>query len=241
MRSAILLLTLCLTRAVNAQEAEPTPTPSPPTARFEPVPAAEAAPVADDSRFQPPTVPRPEEWRPISNSTDYGGGFERPWPAEPEVERRWYGWQTLVSDAISVVLLAAAVDSGGDEDGVQGGLAGIGILGYAVGAPLVHAGHGHAGKALGSVSLRIVAPIAGAFVGFGMADCDGYDQESYCGLDAAAEGFLLGALAAVVIDAGVIANEDVRPPLRRVETGLRLVPDVRVANDRAQVSLAGRF
>jgi hypothetical protein len=117
----------------------------------------------------------------------------------------------------------------------------VGVLGYALGAPLVHVGHGHAGKALASVSMRIVAPIAGAFVGFGMADCDGHDAESYCDLDAAAEGFLLGALAAVVIDATVIANEDVRPSPPRVETGFRLVPDVRVRNDRAQVSLAGTF
>jgi hypothetical protein len=240
MRISLLLVVLCLTRPVNAQEADPTPASSPPTAKFELPPPEAEAPVADDSRSEPPTVPPPEEWHPISNTTDYRGGFDRPWTSEqPTLERRWYGWQTLATDAISFGVLATAADS--RDSGPQ---VAIGLLGYALGGPVIHAAHGHVGKAFGSLGLRVGAPVVGAVTGFAMEDCEHSDdgEMDFCGLQGAGIGLVIGAASAVILDATVIANDDAEPDApSQPERGVQLRPDVRIAKDRAQVSLTGSF
>jgi hypothetical protein len=225
MRGALLLVIVTLARSVSAQEALP--------------PEEEAGPVADDSRSEPHTVPNEQERVPISSSTDYGGGFDPPWTEEPMVERSWYGWQTLLSDAVSVGLMVSAANGHADERGS------VGAFGYALGGPIIHLAHGHAGKAGGSLGLRLGAPVVGVLIGFGIDDCErtnGHREDEWCGFEGAIGGFIVGIALAVLVDAAVIANEDVEAGVpHRAETGVRLRPDIRVANNRAQLSLAGSF
>ncbi len=214
---------------------------TPPTARFEdsgPEPE-QAEAVAEDSRSEADAVatddtfvPRQDEWVPLSNSTDYRAALDRPWPPDDsgEPERRWYGWQTLLVDALSIGFAVATAGRGGEL--------GLGV--YVFGAPVVHAAHGHPGKALGSFGLRLGAPFVGAFIGSSGADCSGPDREDFCGLGEALEGALIGASFAIAVDAIVIANEDVekKPPTER---GVQLSPSVSVTRDRRMLLLGGSF
>ena len=105
----------------------------------------------------------------------------------PAAMRVWYGGQTLFADLASfgaVALGASIAHSAAVSAGVIGGL---GIVGYAVGGPIVHARRDHTGKALGSAALRLTLPVTGALVGsaifnaqFGRATCNPVD----CGLRA---------------------------------------------------------
>ncbi len=67
-----------------------------------------------------------------------------------EPQRRWYGWQTLLSDGASI---AIAVIAGSVETAELLPVAGVGIL---LGAPIVHWAHSHVGKGFTSLGLRAV-------------------------------------------------------------------------------------
>ncbi len=73
--------------------------------------------------------------------------------------RRWYGWQTLVTDGAGVVLIAASsVPEGHHSYRVASGLVGAGLTTLVLGAPVVHAAHGRWGAAAGSLALRTLLP-----------------------------------------------------------------------------------
>jgi len=190
--------------------------------------------VVDDSR-DPDTVanetsdPR-GEWQPLSNSTDYGGGFDPPWieDVEEPSQRRWYGWQTLLVDALSV----SAVVIGAENDNSK--LAVAGVFGYVFGGAVVHGAHEHTGRALTSFGLRLGAPIVGGIVGSRVGHCASDDLE--CQVSGSATGVLIGAGAAVLIDAFVLANEDEVP-----SSAPRIVPSAELTRDRALFTLGGVF
>lgn len=227
------LISVTATKALAVEAATPT---SPPTAAFELVPpdAERGSPVVEERPVEQPTP-----WVPLPNSTDYRGGFHRPWTPPPTVERRWYGWQTLLSDAASIGLFVSGVNDDGRGDIRPA----IGLFGYALAPPIIHAAHGHALKAFGSLGLRLGAPVVGAVVGFAMAGCeesdDHYDDSDWCGASGAIGGFMVGTAGAMLFDAVVIANEDVVPERPRERVEFR--PDVSIGPGRAQVSLAGAF
>lgn len=82
---------------------------------------------------------------------------------EPPLVRRWYGWQTLVTDGVAVGLFAFAKAAGDNSAAVVVG--GLGALGaYVLGAPLVHVGHRRYGVAFGDLGIRIAAPVLFALV-----------------------------------------------------------------------------
>jgi hypothetical protein len=86
-------------------------------------------------------------------------------PSPPPV---WYGWQILVSDAVTAGTWIAA-DATGSRI-----LAGVGAATYLVAPPIIHDRHGDFGKVLGSFGLRLGAPLVGALAGLGLASifCD---------------------------------------------------------------------
>jgi hypothetical protein len=128
-----------------------------------------------------------------------------PPPPNAKPERRWYGWQTLLADAASITLVAVG---GAREDA---GVAGIGTLGYFLGAPTVHWAHGHAGKGFASFGLR-AAPIVLVVSGIGLFADGGLDSGSGTfGIALVAIGGL-AAVAAPLADTLAIAREDVDPP-----------------------------
>ena len=118
--------------------------------------------------------------------------------------RRWYGWQTLLVDAVPLVGLlgVAAANRSGDE-GAQLAVAFSAV--YFVGGPIVHMGHGQFGKAALSLGVRSAGPLlilAGGQDGFQHGNSFGDVL------------IVIGALAipaAITIDAAAIAREDVPP------------------------------
>jgi hypothetical protein len=126
-----------------------------------------------------------------------------PLPTREEAARdarrtHWYGWQTLLVDAGSVVLLFV-------------GAAQAGIVGYIAGPPVVHAVHGQAGAAVGSGLLRLTLPVALAMVGLELASQVNSGGNT---LGNAFFGFFGGAFVGVVaastIDASLLAWEPQR-------------------------------
>jgi hypothetical protein len=143
-------------------------------------------------------------------ATTLGGASAARAPTEADLaradagvtRRHWYGWQTLVVDAIPALGLigVAANQRSSDTDGIVIAL----VTTYFLGGPIVHAAHGHVGKALLSVGIRSLGPLlilAGA-------DADNG------GNGAGAPLIVLGVLAipaAIAIDSAAIAREDVTP------------------------------
>lgn len=75
---------------------------------------------------------------------------ERPLPEwEPEPARAWYGWQTLLVDALSIgtAALSAATT-------LEGFILGVGML--VIGSPIVHFAHLNVAQGLASVGMRLV-------------------------------------------------------------------------------------
>lgn len=118
------------------------------------------------------------------------------WLAAPQSARadRWYGWQTLSTDAFAYAELMVAVKRKSLLD------AGIAVVTYVVAPPVVHLAHGEYARAGWSLGRRIALPLAGGAIGYVVLlpfDCD--DCEKLSG----PLGFLGGILANTVIDAVV--------------------------------------
>ncbi len=138
-------------------------------------------------------------------------------------------------DGASLAQLVAA------ENGRDRTLSITGVLTYGFGAPAVHAAHGHAGKALGSLGLRLGLPIGFAMIGGTIAGGCSASSEGCNSLTAAAVGLFLGMGAAIALDSAVLAREDVPREPRKIETGLRLAPSVTLGRDRLGAGVAGSF
>lgn len=129
----------------------------------------------------------------------------------PATATRWYGWQIILADAATVGLSLATKDGH------------VAAVGYVGAAPLVHLAHLQVGRAGISLALRVVAPLAGAALGYGLlsgVDCRQgslSSPSSACTAWGAATaiGAISGILAASVIDAALLAREDVPVDARR--------------------------
>jgi hypothetical protein len=174
-----------------------------------------------------------------------------PPPQAPAPDRHWYGWETLAVDGATLVI-GGSVSFAGLASSAYGGssvglVTGASILagGYGLGGPLVHAAHGHWGKAAGSLGTRIGAPLVFALLGRATTPTD--CQQGSCGVrtDRPMEsGAILGIISAIVLDAAVFANEDVEPGAKRAaarSSGLELAPSVNVGRDRGMVGVEGVF
>jgi hypothetical protein len=157
-------------------------------------------------------------------------------PIEPKVlapqdtETHWYGWQTLLTDAGS---FGAALLT-------QNAYALAAV--YVLGAPVVHAAHGRAGAAVGSLALRVALPIAGIYLGAAAANCSAqfHHEDDQCGLTESVIGFGLGMLAASVIDATALSWETVEK--KTPTPSFSIAPSVApIPGGGSMWSLAGTF
>ncbi len=155
----------------------------------------------------PSPAPAPTRTTDPSDGSDEVGSPTR----ASTTETSWYGWQTLLLDTTSVLVIAASGGPGGLDS--AGRTLGLGALVF--GAPIIHAAHGNWGIAAGSLfGLRIGMPIGLGALGalyFERPDCD------FCALGGFVIGAALGGVTAVIADAAIATEE--RPAERRVARG----------------------
>jgi len=192
-----------------------------------------------------PTVPAPtvsarglspqapaSTWTTIGDDELAAEPRERPAPPKPKPPpEHWYGWQLLLSDAASLAFYSSSVrfDAGGIGS----------VVGFVAVPPVIHLLHGQGGHAALSAGLRLGLPVLGA-VAFGYTTCGKSSSDSDpltpCELGLWVIGAGLGVLGAIGVDA-VNATEPIEPEA----TGLRLVPQLAIADHRSTFGLAGSF
>ena len=158
--------------------------------------------------------------------------------ADEDVVEDSYRYQVIVSDAasISVALVGAAV--GGDGGDIRPWLVASAVT-YTLGAPTIHGVHGNLAHAGISLGVRVSLPLLGMGIGSLAAgnECDG--SPSPCnelGSEKVGYGIAIGVLAAMVIDAGVIAR-----PIRRSLATPAVTPTMSTTPGGATFGLAGAF
>ena len=117
--------------------------------------------------------------------------------------RHWYGWQTLIVDGMSILVVPVVAAKADSSAGT-----GLAVGGYFLGGPIVHWAHGQVGKGFGSLGLRVGLPVAGALGGM-LAARAASDCISYCSVAFGLIGGAFGVAAALVIDPAVLAYERV--------------------------------
>jgi len=129
----------------------------------------------------------------------------------PLFERRevdvHYGWQTLSFDGAALVMgLMEPTSSGASFLGP------IALGTYLLGGPAVHLYHGHLDRAAGSLGLRAAMPVAGAFIGFAVADAinsSNFPRDPWDNMGGILIGMVTGVAGASFLDAFVLAQEKV--------------------------------
>jgi hypothetical protein len=86
----------------------------------------------------------------------------------------------------------------------------VSIGSYSLVPPLIHLAHGHPGKALGSLGLRVGLPAGGGWIGFliGLVAGGGGLGGLFAGVVAFTIGAIGGGVAAQVVDAAVLAYDE---------------------------------
>jgi len=224
----------------------------------EPVPTSEPAPVVPAPALAPSNLP-PAPPAPPSAGVP-GDTLSGPAPAKAEVitarpavdapsddpqdlddgvddaheRRRWYGWQTLVADGISVSsVLLGAQRSSADSEGQT--FFWLGLLGYEVAPGIVHFVHRNPGRGFASMGIRLGLPLAGVFIGASLAsNCN----RNLCEADGAGIGALLGMAGAIAIDAAVFSYDDAR---RSPGPRAGLVPLLALTPQQALIGVGGQL
>jgi hypothetical protein len=193
----------------------------------------------------------------FTTSVAWGAPPESPSPAPPanvrETRMVGYGWSIVAMDAAALALegaaIAIAVSDKPDDKTPATMLALTGLSVYLFGPMYLHLVRGNPRNALWSVGLRFGAPlvIGGSFALASAAGCHdpapdpNYPDESWCqcGCTNVMMGLLgaaLGIVAAMAIDAGVVARE----PARR-ERAWNLAPSFDPRTRAAGLSLTGAW
>jgi hypothetical protein len=157
--------------------------------------------------------------------------------AAPNATTSSYGWQILVVDVASGGMLTLGAEAG------SSGAALLGVGGYLVGAPLVHASHGNGARALASATLRLGGPFALGLAGFavGQAICSEESKnhpDVTCPQVASFFGVLGGMVVASLVDAIFIAREPAKRPTSQM---VHVAPSVALARSGAHFGLLGEF
>jgi hypothetical protein len=147
----------------------------------------------------------------------------------------WYGSRLMLADGASLALgFAGAVTS-------TGPVALTGLGGMVLGAPVVHLVEGQRGRALGSLGLRLVLPIAGGALAAWSEERGNKGGECNCmgGALAFVGGMALGMGVAMVVDAAFLGWR--YQPATTRQTSVSVIPSFALAPGGGSVGLAGRF
>ena len=143
---------------------------------------------------------------------------------------KWYGWQIAAFDlpvtALQGVTFHAAYL-----------VYGLTYPALWVGAPIIHLDHGNVGRAAISLVLHVGLPFLGAELGCSAGGRHGGPLEDTCDETWFRGGEALGALAATVIDAGLLAYDEVPSDGRPVAAA----PTFSAGASGFAVGWAGRF
>jgi hypothetical protein len=163
-------------------------------------------------------------------------------PDRPLVDR-WYGWETAAFDgaALAMGITMVATHPSSPSPVL---LPVFAATTFYAGAPAMHLAHGHVDKALGSLGLRAALPVLTALGGMAVLTAGKADFEDRLGgvTTGMVLGYGVGAVAAAVLDATLIANERVpAPPPRDAGIAItNLTPTVSVLpHGGAVVGLSG--
>jgi len=204
------------------------PSSAAPPSNAAPPPAATSTPApAKAALIATPGARRAAEARAEQRDVDEDG------ESQLALRSRWYGWQTLTADAVSLSAIVAGVAL--DDTRFGGDFGWLGLLGYEFAPGVVHFVHRNPGRGFASFGLRLGLPLAGAFAGATFAsNCD----DNLCEVSGAAVGVLVGMAGAIAIDAAVFAYDDPKPSAAR---RLGLVPLVSVAPHQAWFGVGGQL
>jgi len=185
-------------------------------------------------------------------------------------ETRWYGWQTLLVDAVAAGLIVGGASTAPDAGTVfQHGfyplllfshdhvkpapLLDVGIALYTIGPAGVHAAHGRAVPAVESVAVRALGPTAGLVVGavygfiiavpvwlFTASKDDGAAGAEVLGV-CIVSGGVFGIVAPILLDSIALAREPVDTQPRPDGAALRVSPRIGFANGMPSLGLSGTF
>ncbi len=151
--------------------------------------------------------------------------------------RTWYGWQILISDAVSAALVLGSAEAGIQE------ASDVATVAFVLGGPVIHVLHGKTRTGLYSLGLKIGLPVGGALIGaaVGSARCRREEDAAFlCGLGDVAVGLLVGYAVAEVIDVFILARKyHTRYPSQ--DESRVIVPVLRAQHGGASLGLAGRF
>ncbi len=186
--------------------------------------------------------------------------------AKVSKESHWYGYQTLAVDAAALGLYALS----GTADGTTAGsvLGTTGVVAYAVVPGVIHLAHHSPGKAVGDLALRVGTPLVAGAIGFviglatysppppsqpatiGEAIAQPIEETGRvmrAGVDGLQVGALIGAAAAIGIDAAFLAREDVRKPepaptaAAKTASTTTIVPSLGPTKNGFSAGLSGTF
>jgi hypothetical protein len=161
-----------------------------------------------------------------------------------------YRWQAVTADAVAMSAAIAGFSLEGKDGSLNyvpsNTMMGLGIVGYYLGAPTVHAAHRHFGRAGVSLALRVGLPLVGGAIGARMATCS--PSEWLCGLEEFGAGFAVGAAAAVVVDNVLLFSlptSDAEPErtasAARPTRGLHIEPRLAAGPNATMLGVGGRF
>jgi hypothetical protein len=157
---------------------------------------------------------------------------------------RWYGWQTLLTDAASLSLVGIGVATGDSASGSGTGLAialsAIGAIGYTLGGPIVHFEQGQRDNVMPSLAIRAGLPIGGALAGYlvGLGGCSEKDQPGVpCPVMTSMIGGVTGLGAAVLVDALGLGYG----PIEAARGTVVFAPTVQAAQSGVRIGISGAF
>ena len=164
--------------------------------------------------------------------------------APPPGPRRWYGWQGLTVDGAAITLgVAAALAEAGDTQRGEDWAARFAIAGlvaYGAGGPTFHLVHDRPWHALGSLGMRGALPFLGAVAWRATVTCPRPGEDyGNCGTGPIVLGLAAGALAAMALDATLLAWDT---PKREAPSRARLgLAPVLSRDGQRELRLVGSF
>ncbi len=198
----------------------------------EPVPVAPAAPA---SRVETSSEERVDE-ADVATGDPSGRTVTRTIPGAR------YGLEILLADGVALGMAGMSIKV------EQPGLGILGLSTYLMAPPIVHFIHGRPGRAAASFGLRLGAPAVGMMTGIALGCavgwCSSRGDFGWVGaFIGGAVGVTSGAIAAMVIDAVVLAREpDVKVRVPRGWDGKpRLAPTVSALPGGGAVGVGGSF